>query len=100
MPDIQEYLSTTFWGNSVENYLWFFGIILVALVFKRLLSKQLGKVIFKVFRRDKEDSVLNVDQLFSLMIKPVELLIVFVGISFAVKMLQFVGFCRDFANAG
>lgn len=89
MTDIQQYLDTTFWGNSVENLLWFFGIILVAVVFKRLLSKQLGKIIFKVFKRDKEDTVLNVDQLFALMIKPVELMIVFVGISFAVKMLHF-----------
>ena len=82
-------MAITLWGNSVENYLWFVGVILLALVFKRLISKQLGKVIFKVFRRGEEDDKLSLDSFFALMIKPVELLIVFVGISFAIKMLHF-----------
>jgi len=88
MP-FQDYLDSTFWGNSVENYLWAVGIILVALVFKRLISKKLGQVVFKIFKRDKGDGFLNLDQFFDLMIKPIELLIVFVGLAFAVKMLHF-----------
>jgi len=90
MP-FQDYLDSTFWGNSVENYLWAAGIILVALVFKRLISKKLGQVVFKIFKRNKGDGFLNLDQFFDLMIKPIELLIVFVGLAFAVKMLHFPG---------
>ena len=90
MP-FQDYLDSSFWGNTVENYLWATGIILVALVFKRLISKKLGQVVFKIFKRDKGDGFLNLDQFFELMIKPIELLIVFVGLSFAVQMLHFPG---------
>jgi len=89
MPEVQEFLDQIFWGNSIENYLWFVGIILVALVFKRLISKKLGQVIFKIFKRKEGDNALSVDQFFELMIKPVELLIVFVGLSFAAKMIHF-----------
>jgi len=45
--------------------------------------------VFKIFKRDKGDGFLNLDQFFELMIKPIELLIVFVGLSFAVQMLHF-----------
>jgi len=89
MSQFRDFLDSTFWGNSIENYLWFSAIILVALVFKRLISKQLGQVVFKIFKRGKEDDSLSLDSFFELMIKPVELLIVFVGLSFAVKTLHF-----------
>ena len=86
--DFQEILDSSFWGNTIENYLWFSGIILLAVVFKRLISKKLGNLIFKLFKKDKSEGV-GADHFFELMIKPVEFLIVFVGLSFAVSMLNF-----------
>ncbi|PCH96458.1 MAG: mechanosensitive ion channel protein MscS [Bacteroidetes bacterium] len=86
--DLQEILDSSFWGNTVENYLWFSGIILLAIIFKRLISKKLGVLLFKLFKRGKSDGV-GVDHFFELMIKPVEILIVLVGVSFAVSTLHF-----------
>ena len=86
--DFQEILDSSFWGNTIENYLWFSGIILLAVVFKRFISKKLGNLIFKLFKKDKSDGV-GADHFFELMIKPVEFLIVLVGLSFAVSTLNF-----------
>ena len=89
MP-FKDYLQSSLLGNPVENYLWAAGIILLALVFKRLISKKLGQVVFKVFKRKEGNGLLNVDQFFDLMIKPVEVLIVLVGLTFALNMLHFL----------
>ena len=67
--DINQILNFALWGNTFENYLWFSGIILLSIVFKRLISKKLGQVVFKIFKRNKGDSFLNLDQFFDLMIK-------------------------------
>ena len=87
--NFQEILDSSFWGNTIENYLWFSGIILLAVVFKRLISKKLGNLIFKLFKKDKEGDSVGADHFFELMIKPVEFLIVLVGLSFAVSTLNF-----------
>lgn len=88
--DFQETLSFIFWGNTIENYLWFTGIVLLAILFKRLLSKRLGKLLFGLFKRIKP-GLLEFDDLFNLMIKPMELLIVLIGLSFAVGVLDLPG---------
>ncbi|HIA35178.1 MAG TPA: mechanosensitive ion channel family protein [Flavobacteriales bacterium] len=88
--DFQETLSFIFWGNTIENYLWFTGIVLLAILFKRLLSKRLGKLLFGLFKRVKP-GLLEFDDLFNLMIKPMELLIVLIGLSFAVGVLDLPG---------
>jgi len=88
--NFQDTLSFTFWGNTIENYLWFSVIMLLALLFKRLLSKRIGKIIFGLFKRIKP-GLLEFNDLFELMIKPMELLIVLIGLSFAVGVLDFPG---------
>jgi MscS family membrane protein len=37
------------WGNTVESYLWTFGVILFVLLLNRFISKHFARLIFKVF---------------------------------------------------
>ena len=46
-----EFLNQTFLGNTVENYIWVAGIILVGLIFKQLISKLFSFVLFRIFKR-------------------------------------------------
>lgn len=39
------------WGNTVESYLWTFGVILFVLLLNRFISKYLAQLVFKLFRK-------------------------------------------------
>ena len=86
--DINQILNFALWGNTFENYLWFSGIILLSIVFKRLISKKLSSLIYGVFKR-YNSGALEIEKLFDLLVKPIELLIVLIGFSFAFSMLHF-----------
>jgi len=85
---IQNILDLTFFNNSIENYLWFFGVILLVLVFKRFLSKRFTGLLFKLFRKIMP-SMTELDSFLVLLIGPLELLIVILAVSFAFDFLQF-----------
>lgn len=44
-------LQREYLGNSVENFLWFAGILMAGWIFKRLLSFLLSRILFFVFRK-------------------------------------------------
>lgn len=44
-------LDKYFFGNTVENYLWFTGILLAGLLFRSLVSKLCSYVLFKIIKR-------------------------------------------------
>lgn len=46
-----EFLSRTFLGNTVQDYIWFAGIIIVGLIFKQLISKLFSVLLFRIFKR-------------------------------------------------
>jgi len=46
-----EFLNRTFLGNTVENYFWVAGIILVGLIFKQIISKLFSFILFRLFKR-------------------------------------------------
>ena len=74
-------------GNTVKNYLLFIGILIVGLLFKRILSRMLSYVLFKIFGRLIDDSDPKI--FISLLIRPVELLILFFVIYLAINQLSF-----------
>ncbi|HEY1020676.1 MAG TPA: mechanosensitive ion channel family protein [Flavisolibacter sp.] len=37
------------WGNTVESYLWTFGVILFVLLLNRFISKHFARLVFKLF---------------------------------------------------
>ena len=71
-------------GNTIENYIWFIGSILLGLIFKRLVSKYLSRLLFKIVRNQKSN--VGVDKFDELLIKPIGLCvmlsIIYIGSSY------------------
>lgn len=84
---IQDILHRTFWGNSLENFCWFAGIILVGLIFQRLLSKLLTLFVFKFLQ--KYSKGVGYDKLLVLLKKPMGIFILLVSVYFAFDRLTF-----------
>jgi MscS family membrane protein len=86
---MKELLQQTFLGNTVESYYWFGGIILAAILFKRLLSKGFSSFIFQFLK--KYSTGVGNSQLFNLLKRPFELLVLLVAFYFAFDRLNFPG---------
>jgi len=43
-----EFLLTEILGNTIQDYSWFFGAVLLGFIFKKLISKYLSHLLFKV----------------------------------------------------
>lgn len=82
-----DFLLRSFLGNTLENYIWFAGIILAGLVFLRLLSKLLTLAIFRFVK--KYSSGVGVDKLMVLLKKPLNTLILIITFYFAFNRLDF-----------
>ncbi|NEU09197.1 mechanosensitive ion channel [Flavihumibacter sp. R14] len=80
-------LNQVFLGNTVKNYLLIAGILFFGLLFKRIFSKLFSKLLFKLFGRlvDNADPKMFV----ALLVRPVELLILFFVIYLAINQLHF-----------
>lgn len=51
MHSFSEILDTVFLGNSLEQYCWFAGIILLGIIFKRYISKLVNRLLYRLFKR-------------------------------------------------
>lgn len=74
-------------GNTIKSYLLFAGILLFGLLFKRIFSRLLSRLLFKIFGRLIDNSDPRV--FISLLIRPVELMILFFVIYLAINQLSF-----------
>tara|TARA_B100000902_G_C27319213_1_gene923238 strand:- start:4528 stop:5622 length:1095 start_codon:yes stop_codon:yes gene_type:complete len=60
-------------GNTIEDYIWFFGSILIGLIFKKIISRYLSHLLFKLFgTKSKKVGLEKFDELLS---KPISLCI-------------------------
>jgi len=84
---INEFLHRTFLENTVESFCWFFGIILLGLIFKKLLSKLFALCVFRFLKKYSEGVGYN--KLFLLLKKPFEVLIFLISIYLAFDRLHF-----------
>jgi len=41
-------MQRVFWGNPLSNYVWCFGILVVGILFRQLISKGLSWLAYKV----------------------------------------------------
>jgi MscS family membrane protein len=80
-------LDQVFLGNTLKSYLLFAGILIVGLLFKRIFSRLLSFLLFKLFGRliDKSDPRVFI----SLLMRPVELLLLFFIIYLAINQLNY-----------
>ena len=83
----QDFLKQTFLGNIVESYCWFLGIILLGLVFKKIISKFLSRLLFKSLK--KYSSGVGVDKFLQLLTKPFGVLILLIIFFLAFDRLEF-----------
>ncbi len=74
-------------GNTIKSYVLFFGILLLGLILKKLISKYLGRLLFVFFR--KLSTEIKVDTFLSLLLKPIEFLITLIILYVAINQLSY-----------
>ncbi len=77
----------TFLGNTLEAYCWFLAILLLGVAFKRLLSKILAFIAFKLLK--KYAVGVGYDEFLGLLKKPFEFFILFLTFYLALNRLEF-----------
>lgn len=82
----RQLLEQVFWGNSLKAYLMFTGIILLGLLFKRVVSKGLSRLLFKLFRKFADE--VKIDTFIALLLKPFEFFISIFSLYLAVNQLS------------
>ena len=68
-----EFLQIEFLSNTLFDYSWFIGAVLVGLLFKKLISKYLSHLLFKIV--GKKGAEVGVDKFDALLTKPIGLFI-------------------------
>ncbi len=84
---MNDILNSVVLDNTIRDYCWFIGIIVIVFIFKRFISKFLGLLLYKLFKRfSSEESVGNFTKL---LIKPIALLVVLLTTWFAFSILKY-----------
>jgi len=88
-----EILLNNFLGNSIKDYIYFFGIILIGLIFKKLISKYLSNILYKVV--GKKDNNVGIDKFDELLTKPIGFFIVLCFIYFGASYVSYPSFIDE-----
>ena len=51
--DLQTLLQQVYFGNTIEDYTWFFGMLLLGLVFKKLISRYFSHLLYRLVGKFK-----------------------------------------------
>jgi MscS family membrane protein len=81
------FLQTEFLGNTLESFIWFFGSIFLGFIFKKLISRYLSSLLFKIFIKKEQE--VNRDQFDDLLIKPIGLTIMLSIIYIGATYIQY-----------
>ena len=81
-----EFLSLEYFGNRVWDYLWFFGILLIGLLFRQLLSKVFSRFLFRFLK--KYSIGVGIDKFVELLQKPIGSFILLLTFYIAFNRLQ------------
>ncbi len=73
-------------GNTILSYILFAAILIFGLTLKRLISRLLSKALYKLFGRFSKE---HPEVFVGLMVRPVELLILFVVLYLAINQLSY-----------
>lgn len=80
-------LGRTFLDNTVENILWFFGIILIGLILKTAIAKVLTAFVFRFLK--KYSTGVRSEKLFLLLKKPLDVFIILITFFIAFQYIDF-----------
>lgn len=86
MDWLAEIFEESYFGNPGEEYAWFLGLVLLAVVFQRYLSKLLSNLIFSIFRQFTKEA--SKEEFFKLVHRPLAWLIVLVMVFAASRHLE------------
>jgi hypothetical protein len=70
LATMDEYLAIEFLGNNLQEYIFFISTILIGLIFKKLLSKYLSHLLYKII--GKKGNSVGIDKFDQLLTKPLE----------------------------
>ena len=87
MNEISTTLHQTFLDNTLGDYLWFFGILILGLVLKKFLSKLLSRLLYRIFLRYGKH--VGVEKFIDLLSAPVGFLILVIIVYAACDRLRF-----------
>lgn len=80
--ELDNLLQQVYFGNSLQDYAWFLGMLSLGFIFKKLISRYLSRLLFSLVGKNKN---ISVEQFDSLLSKPIGLCvmlsIVYVGTS-------------------
>ena len=76
-----------FLGNSIQDYACFIGAIILGLIFKKLISKYLSELLFKIVKTKNND--LGADKFNELLIKPISLCVMLSVIYLGSSYIQY-----------
>ncbi len=62
------FLEYSFLGNTIESYLWFFGILTIGIILKNFISRIFSKLLYSIFKR--YGKTVGVDSFLQLMNRP------------------------------
>ena len=88
-------LDSIFFNNSIKEYLFFLSTLIIALIFKKLLSKYFSHLLYKLIGK-KETSV-GVDKFNELLTKPIGFFVMLSVIYIGASQLQLPSFL-DFSS--
>lgn len=83
----REFLDQRFLGNTLENYMWFAGILLFGYIFKTLLSRLLSELMFRSVKQYSED--VTKAEFRHLLIRPLEVLMLLFFLYLAFDRLEY-----------
>jgi len=87
MENLQEFLNRTFLENTIHDYIWCFGIILAALIFRGLIAGALSRIVHRSMK--KFTSGVDVSELSRLEQAPVKNLILLIAIYVGANLLKY-----------
>lgn len=80
-------LKQVYYGNTINQYLWFVGILLLGFIFLRFFSRFSSRMLFKLFKRFSAE--VKIEKFVELLVKPVELLLISTIIFSALHQLEY-----------
>lgn len=79
------FFEQVFWGNTVKAYCLFAAILFLGIILKRIFSKLLSKLLFKLFKNFSQQS--HDDAFVALLVKPIEVFIQLTTLYLAINQL-------------
>jgi MscS family membrane protein len=81
-----QFFEQVIWGNTVQAYCLFVGIILLGLLLKRFVSRVLSQLLFKLFKKFADE--VKIDTFIALLLKPFEFFIILSTLFLAINQLS------------